>query len=45
MPCEHTTPIDLLALAVHHRGRFVTFDAALSFDVVKGIGPHSLVIL
>lgn len=35
----------LLALAVQHKGRFVTFDQRLSVDVVVGAKPENLLIL
>lgn len=35
----------LLALAVQHHGRFVTFDQAVSLDVVLGATPEHLQIL
>ena len=42
---KQLTDLYLLALAVHHKGQFVTFDAALSLEAVKGAGSRSLVIL
>jgi hypothetical protein len=35
----------LLALAVAHGGRFVTFDGALPLAAVEGAQPHHLVAL
>lgn len=35
----------LLALAVHHGGRFVTFDARVKLDAVHGAKPRHLVVL
>jgi toxin-antitoxin system PIN domain toxin len=42
---KQLTDLYLLALAVHHGGRFVTFDSSIPLDAVKGIGKHSLVSL
>lgn len=39
------TDIYLLALAVRHGGRFVTFDAAIALDAVKGAKAQHLVKL
>jgi toxin-antitoxin system PIN domain toxin len=39
------TDIYLLALAVRHRGQFVTFDGAISIDAVCGAEKTHLVIL
>jgi toxin-antitoxin system PIN domain toxin len=39
------TDIYLLALAVRHRGQFVTFDGAISIDAVRGAEKTHLVIL
>lgn len=34
-----------LALAVRHKGRFVTFDGSISIDAVKGAGKHHILTL
>ena len=39
------TDVYLLALAVHHNGRMVTFDAGIALDAVKGAKPRQLVAL
>ncbi len=39
------TDVYLLALAVRHGGRFVTFDAAVSPEAVRGAGKNHLLIL
>ncbi len=39
------TDLFLLALAIHHAGRFVTFDRAVTLNAVKGAGQEHLVIL
>ncbi len=39
------TDLYLLALAVHHRGRFVTFDARVSLEAVPGAEKRHLVLL
>lgn len=39
------TDIYLLALAVGHSGRFVTFDAAISLDAVRSAGKKHLLTL
>jgi uncharacterized protein len=39
------TDVYLLALAVRHAGRFVTFDASISLDAVRGAGKKHLVAL
>lgn len=39
------TDVYLLALAVGHGGRFVTFDGAIATGAVKGAGPQHLVTL
>lgn len=39
------TDIYLLALAVRHGGRFVTFDAAVAPDAVAGAGRSHLLVL
>ena len=35
----------LLALAVRHGGRFVTFDASISLEAVRGSQPKNLLVL
>lgn len=42
---RRVTDLYLLALAVHHRGRFVTFDASLPTSAVTGFGAHHLLTL
>lgn len=42
---KQLTDIYLLALAVRHGGRFVTFDGAMTKEAVNGIDQASLVIL
>lgn len=42
---RHVTDAYLLALAVAHRGRFVTLDRSISLDAVKGAKPANLVII
>jgi toxin-antitoxin system PIN domain toxin len=39
------TDVYLLALAVRHGGRFVSFDASIARDAVRGAGPRHLVVL
>ena len=39
------TDLYLLALAVRHGGRFVTFDASISLDAVKGSAKRHLLTL
>jgi uncharacterized protein len=39
------TDVYLLALAVEHGGRFVTFDAAVSVDAVRSAGKRHLLTL
>jgi toxin-antitoxin system PIN domain toxin len=39
------TDVYLLALAVRHGGRFVTFDASIARDAVRGAEPRHLVLL
>lgn len=39
------TDLFLLALAIHHGGRFVTFDTAVSLNAIKGAEKKHLVIL
>jgi toxin-antitoxin system PIN domain toxin len=42
---KHLTDIYLLALAVHHQGRLVTFDQGISAVAVKGAESHHLLVL
>ena len=42
---RQVTDAYLLALAVTHRGRFVTFDRAIPLSAVAGAGPENLVVL
>lgn len=42
---RQVTDVYLLALAVHHGGRFVTFDRRIAFDAVKGAHAENLEIL
>ena len=39
------TDLFLLALAIHHGGRFVTFDTAVSLNAIKGAEKKHLLIL
>lgn len=39
------TDVYLLALAVRHGGQFVTFDAAISIEAVRGAGKRHLLTL
>jgi toxin-antitoxin system PIN domain toxin len=39
------TDIYLLALAVHRKGRFITFDGSVPREVVRGAEKHNLVVL
>ena len=39
------TDIYLLALAVHRKGRFVTFDGSVPQEAVRGAGKQHLVVL
>ncbi|HEX9275581.1 MAG TPA: VapC toxin family PIN domain ribonuclease, partial [Casimicrobiaceae bacterium] len=39
------TDLYLLALAVRHRGQFVTFDTAVSRDAVRGAERHHILAL
>jgi uncharacterized protein len=39
------TDIYLLALAVQHEGRFVTFDGKVPLSAVRGAEAHNLVVL
>lgn len=42
---RQVTDVYLLALAVHHGGRFVTFDRRIVLDAVKDAGSENLEIL
>jgi uncharacterized protein len=42
---KQLTDIYLLALAVAHQGRFVTFDGKIPLPAVRNAQPHSLVVL
>lgn len=42
---KQLTDLYLLALAVHHGGRFVTFDGAIARDAVTMAGKDSIVII
>ena len=42
---RQVTDVYLLALAVRHGGRFVTFDRAVSLSAVPGATPANLVVL
>jgi toxin-antitoxin system PIN domain toxin len=42
---RQVTDVYLLALAVHHGGRFVTFDRRIVFDAVQGARAENLNIL
>lgn len=42
---RQVTDVYLLALAVRHRGRFVTFDGRVPLDAVAGAAPEHLVVL
>ena len=39
------TDLYLLALAVRHRGRFVTFDHSVAMEAIKGAKPRDMVTL
>jgi uncharacterized protein len=39
------TDLYLLALAVRHRGQFVTFDSSISLDAIRGAGKKHLLTL
>lgn len=45
LTARQITDLYLLALAVHHSGRLVTFDQGISTDPVVGASPHHLVVL
>jgi uncharacterized protein len=42
---KQLTDIYLLALAVKHHGRFVTFDRTIPMAAVRGAKPHHVVII
>lgn len=42
---QQVTDAYLLALAVKHRSRLVTFDAGIALDIVRGAMPHHLQVL
>lgn len=42
---RHATDVDLLALAVEKRGRFVTFDRHVPLDCVAGASARHLAVL
>jgi toxin-antitoxin system PIN domain toxin len=42
---KQLTDIYLLALAVKHGGRFVTFDQGIPLAAVRGAQPHHLVVI
>jgi len=42
---QQLTHLCLLALAVHHKGRFVTFDQAIPISAVHGADAKHLVVL
>jgi toxin-antitoxin system PIN domain toxin len=42
---RQVTDVYLLALAVHHEGRFVTFDGRIPLAAVRGATPQNLVVL
>lgn len=42
---RQVTDNSLLALAVRHQGRFVTFDSRVQLDAVAGAQPQHLVVL
>jgi uncharacterized protein len=42
---KQLTDIYLLALAVKHGGRLVTFDRAIPISAVRGAKPHHLVVI
>jgi uncharacterized protein len=42
---RQVTDTYLLALAVKHGGRFVTFDNRIALDAVRGAKPHHLLML
>lgn len=42
---QQLTDLYLLALAVHHKGRFVTFDQAIPVSALHGADAKHLVVL
>ncbi len=42
---RQVTDVYLLALAVHHEGRFVTFDDRIPLEAVPGATPEHVVVL
>ncbi len=42
---KQVTDLSLLALAVHHGGRLVTFDATIASSAVVAAGPDHLVVI
>jgi hypothetical protein len=42
---RQVTDVYLLSLAVHHGGRFVTFDQRIALDAVQGASSEHLVVL
>jgi len=42
---RQVTDVYLLALAVHHEGRFVTFDGRIPLAAVRGATPEHLVVI
>lgn len=42
---KQITHVDLLALAVRHGGRLVTFDRGVPLEAVRGAKPEQLVVL
>lgn len=42
---RQVTDVYLLALAVHHDGRFATFDGRIPLDAVPGADPEHLVVV
>lgn len=42
---QQVTDVYLLALAVHHAGRLVTFDQGIGLDAVPGARPEHLTVL
>jgi len=42
---RHLTDIYLLGLAVHHKGRLVTFDSGIPLAAVRGAHPRHLLVL
>jgi hypothetical protein len=42
---QQVTDLYLLALAVHHGGRLVTFDRSIALSSVRGARPDHLMVL